>query len=182
MSSYIKIVVFVPKTHTDIVRKALGDAGAGKIGNYSHCSYSVDGKGRFLPLVGAKPAIGDVGKYEEVLEERIECICERDITKKVLDYNGVSTYPRTSGDVQKVGPSYWEELKKYDVKQAMLNLEQKTDLTIIHPLQDEIIGNENLEGYKTLKLAKYIEINGDHSWAKPEERKALISVIKEILI
>jgi hypothetical protein len=85
MSTYLKIVVFVPKTHTEIVRKALGDAGAGKIGNYSHCSYSVDGKGRFLPLEGAKPAIGDVGKYEEVLEERIECICERDIAKGVLE-------------------------------------------------------------------------------------------------
>lgn len=32
----VKIVVFVPKTHTDVVRQAMGDAGAGKIGNYSH--------------------------------------------------------------------------------------------------------------------------------------------------
>lgn len=85
MSTYLKIVVFVPKTHTDIVRKALGDAGAGKIGNYSHCSYSVDGKGRFLPLEGAKPTIGNVGKYEEVIEERIECICERTMAKRVLE-------------------------------------------------------------------------------------------------
>lgn len=40
--SQVKIVVFVPKSHTDIVRKAMGGAGAGKIGNYSHCSYSID--------------------------------------------------------------------------------------------------------------------------------------------
>ena len=80
----VKIVVFVPKSHTDIVRKAMGDAGAAKIGNYSHCSYSVDGVGRFLPVEGAKPTIGEVGKPEEVQEERVECVCGRNIAKEVI--------------------------------------------------------------------------------------------------
>lgn len=80
----VKIVVFVPKSHTDIVRQAMGDAGAGKIGNYSHCSYSVDGKGRYKPLEGANPTIGKVGKFEEVEEERIECVCDRANAKEVL--------------------------------------------------------------------------------------------------
>ncbi len=39
----VKIVVFVPLTHADIVRDAMGDAGAGAIGNYSHCSFSSKG-------------------------------------------------------------------------------------------------------------------------------------------
>jgi len=80
----VKIVAFVPKTHTDVVRHAMGDAGAGKIGNYSHCSYSVDGVGRFLPLEGANPTIGNVGKPEEVEEERVECVCDRDKAKEVI--------------------------------------------------------------------------------------------------
>lgn len=80
----VKIVVFVPKTHADIVRKAIGDAGAGNIGNYSHCSFSIDGMGRYKPLEGAKPAIGEIGKFEEVKEERIECVCEKDKAKKVI--------------------------------------------------------------------------------------------------
>jgi len=80
----VKIVVFVPKTHTNIIRQAMGDAGAGKIGNYSHCSYSVDGFGRYKPMNGAKPFIGEVGKFEEVLEERIECVCEKDKAKEVI--------------------------------------------------------------------------------------------------
>lgn len=80
----VKIVVFVPKTHTDIVRQTMGDAGAGKIGNYSHCSFSIDGVGRYKPLKGAHPAIGEVGKFEEVEEERIECVCEKDKTKEVI--------------------------------------------------------------------------------------------------
>lgn len=84
MSDLVKIVVFVPKSHTNIVRQALGEAGAGKIGNYSHCSYSVNGVGRYKPLEGAHPAIGKVGKFEEVEEERIECVCERDKAKEVI--------------------------------------------------------------------------------------------------
>lgn len=80
----VKIVVFVPKTHTDIVRQAMGDAGAGLIGNYSHCSYSVDGFGRYKPLDGAKPFIGEVGKFEEVVEERIECVCDKEKAKAVI--------------------------------------------------------------------------------------------------
>lgn len=80
----VKIVVFCPKSHTDIVRKAMGDAGAGKIGLYNHCSYSVDGIGRYIPLAGANPTIGKVGKFEEVKEERIECICDRDKAKEVI--------------------------------------------------------------------------------------------------
>ena len=84
MSDFVKIVVFVPESHTDMVRQAMGDAGAGRIGNYSHCSYSIDGVGRYKPLEGAHPAIGKVGKFEEVEEERIECVCEGDKAKDVI--------------------------------------------------------------------------------------------------
>ena len=84
MTSQVKIVVFVPKTHTDIVRQAMGDAGAGRIGLYSHCSYSVDGIGRYRPMEGAKPSIGEVGNLEQVQEERIECVCERDKAREVI--------------------------------------------------------------------------------------------------
>ena len=80
----VKIIVFVPKTHTDVVRQAMGDAGAGKIGNYSYCSYSSDGVGRYKPLNGAKPFIGEVGRLEEVIEERIEVVCDKDKAKEVI--------------------------------------------------------------------------------------------------
>ena len=81
----MKIAVFVPITHTEIVRKAIGDAGAGNIGNYSHCSFSSKGTGRFFPKEGANPNIGKVGKAEEVDEERIETICPRKMVKSVID-------------------------------------------------------------------------------------------------
>lgn len=84
INEIVKIVVFVPKTHANIVRQAMGDAGAGTIGSYSHCSFSIDGIGRYKPLEGAHPAIGEVGKFEEVEEERIECVCERGKAKEVI--------------------------------------------------------------------------------------------------
>ena len=71
----VKIVIFTPETHADQIRKALGDAGAGVIGKYHHCSISVKGIGRYIPSEGAQPFIGEVGKLEEVVEERIETPC-----------------------------------------------------------------------------------------------------------
>ncbi|HEX8947242.1 MAG TPA: hypothetical protein VF829_03460 [Candidatus Paceibacterota bacterium] len=71
-----KIVVTVPVEAADQVRQAMGEAGAGKVGNYSFCSFSVRGVGRFMPNEGANPAIGEVGRSEQVEEERIEAPCE----------------------------------------------------------------------------------------------------------
>lgn len=80
----VKIVTFAPLDYADIVRQALGDAGAGAIGEYSYCSYSVVGKGRFMPSDNANPHIGQPGMPEIVDEERIEVICERDKARTVI--------------------------------------------------------------------------------------------------
>ena len=61
MDEIVKLVIFVPLTHTDIVRKAVGDAGAGKLGNYTHCTFSTKGVGRYIPGDGSHPFIGEVG-------------------------------------------------------------------------------------------------------------------------
>lgn len=81
----VKIVLFVPLTHTDIVRKAMGDAGAGVIGNYIDCTFSSKGVGRFKPAEGANPTIGEVEKLEEVEEERIETVCPKEKVKEVME-------------------------------------------------------------------------------------------------
>lgn len=69
-----KIAVYVPETHADAVRKAMGESGAGFIGNYSHCSFSCSGEGQFLPLEGTHPFIGKAGMLERTPEVRIETI------------------------------------------------------------------------------------------------------------
>lgn len=81
---YVKLVIFTPETHASIVREALAKAGAGRIGNYSDCSFSTKGSGRFRPLSGATPAIGNVGSLENVAEERIETLCEKALVGSVI--------------------------------------------------------------------------------------------------
>lgn len=76
--------MYVPESHGDIVRDAIGAAGAGKIGNYSHCTFTIKGTGRFKPLEGANPTIGEVGKLEVVEEERIETVCAAEDLKNIL--------------------------------------------------------------------------------------------------
>ena len=96
----VKIVVFVPETHAKIVRDAMGKAGAGLVGNYAHCSFSVKGIGRFLPLPTAHPAIGKAGKMEEVIEERIETVCyKKDLEKIINAIKAVHPYEEVVIDV-----------------------------------------------------------------------------------
>lgn len=81
----IVLVVFVPTSHADAVRRAAAVAGAGHIGNYRACSFSSAGTGRFEPLDGARPAIGRIGELKEVAEERIEVVCDRADARSILD-------------------------------------------------------------------------------------------------
>ena len=80
----IKLVVYVPTTHAELVQAAIGKAGAGHIGNYSHCSFKVEGKGSFLPLDGTNPFIGQAGKLETVDEVRIETILPEKLVRRVV--------------------------------------------------------------------------------------------------
>ena len=79
-----KVAVYVPITHSEQVRQAMGNAGAGHIGAYSHCSFSVAGEGRFLPLEGTNPFIGQVGAIETVPEERVETVVPKKLLGQVL--------------------------------------------------------------------------------------------------
>lgn len=79
-----KLIVFCPLTHAHELRTGLAEAGAGQLGNYAGCSYSMKGLGRFIPEDEASPFIGQVGKMAEVEEERIEVIVEHSQLQKVL--------------------------------------------------------------------------------------------------
>jgi hypothetical protein len=96
MKELVKLVVFVPEENANEVREALGKAGAGKIGEYSYCSFSIKGVGRFKPSDSANPHIGKAGELETVDEERIEVACEKEqaneiikVIKDVHPYEGI---------------------------------------------------------------------------------------------
>ncbi|MCY8490419.1 Nif3-like dinuclear metal center hexameric protein [Bacillus atrophaeus] len=79
-----KLVVYVPKEYEEKVRTALGNAGAGHIGEYSHCAFSSEGIGSFKPLDGAEPFIGEVGELELVHEVRLETVFPASLEKSVI--------------------------------------------------------------------------------------------------
>jgi dinuclear metal center YbgI/SA1388 family protein len=80
----LKLVVFVPTTHSKVVQEALAKAGAGHIGCYSHCTFQSEGMGTFMPLAGAQPFIGRLGKLEQVPEIRLETILPAKISRRVV--------------------------------------------------------------------------------------------------
>jgi hypothetical protein len=85
LSEYVTLVLTVPETHADQVREAMGAAGAGELGHYSFCSFSLKGVGRFKPEKGVRPFLGAAGHLEVVAEERIETVCHREKLERVLD-------------------------------------------------------------------------------------------------
>ncbi|SHG90254.1 dinuclear metal center protein, YbgI/SA1388 family [Thermosyntropha lipolytica DSM 11003] len=80
-----KLVVFVPYSHVEEVRRAVNGAGAGYIGNYSDCSFRTPGIGTFKPGEGTNPFIGEKGKVEEVEEYRLETVVPEVLLSGVID-------------------------------------------------------------------------------------------------
>lgn len=79
-----KWVIYVPAENSEAVQAAVFGAGAGQIGDYSHCSWSVSGIGQFLPHEGATPAVGSVGAVERLAEDRFEVVAPARIRAAVL--------------------------------------------------------------------------------------------------
>ncbi len=69
-----KLYVFVPQDACERVSRALFEAGAGKIGKYSSCSFRSAGTGTFFGEAGARPKVGSAGKLEEVAELKLETV------------------------------------------------------------------------------------------------------------
>jgi len=80
-----KLVVFVPVESVAKVSNAVFAAGAGKMGNYSNCGFAAEGTGSFLPLKGARPAVGKQGKVEQVAEVRFETIVPVERLESVVE-------------------------------------------------------------------------------------------------
>jgi dinuclear metal center YbgI/SA1388 family protein len=79
-----KVVTFIPAAHVQRVADAMADVGAGTIGNYARCRWSVTGDGYFLPGEGAAPVIGQVGRLEHVDEARLEILVPRRLRTDVI--------------------------------------------------------------------------------------------------
>ncbi len=92
----------------------------------------------------------------------------------VVKTNGISIYPRSSGQVYKVGAEFWNSLMQFHPIDSISRVAHKTKLMIIRPLEDEIVGNEFVEEYKEIPWLSLVEIHGDHNFTKLDDREYLI--------
>ncbi|WP_066495402.1 Nif3-like dinuclear metal center hexameric protein [Abyssisolibacter fermentans] len=85
IEKFLKIIVYVPTTHAEALREKLNEAGAGDIGNYSHCSFTTEGIGTFMPKENTNPFIGEVNRLEKVNEAKIETIIHKTALNNIID-------------------------------------------------------------------------------------------------
>src|SRR5690606_4570630 len=83
-SMLYKLVVYVPKENQEQLANAMYEAGAGQIGNYKECSFSLEGSGTFTPVLGANPTIGQLNSREIVEEVRFEVLVDQHRLNRVL--------------------------------------------------------------------------------------------------
>jgi hypothetical protein len=98
-----KLVVFVPEEALDVVRDALFAAGAGRIGDYTRCSWYTPGTGTFLGGAGTDPTIGARGREERVAELRLETVFPAERHDDVVAaLRGAHPYEEPAFDVYEV--------------------------------------------------------------------------------
>lgn len=79
-----KLCFYVPENAADLVKKAVFEAGAGKIGDYDSCCWQTSGTGQFRPLDGSNPYIGQKGRIETVAEFKVEMVCADEHIKAAI--------------------------------------------------------------------------------------------------
>lgn len=100
---YDKLIVFIPSGDAERLVDALAAIGAGAIGAYSRCAWETDGVGTFTPELGATPAIGEIGRREEVIESRVEMLVPRGRRRDAIEaMRAVHPYEEPSFDVYEI--------------------------------------------------------------------------------
>ena len=100
MQILLKLVVFVPESHSEKVSQALFNSGAGNIGNYKNCIFSSFGEGSFLPISGSKPYKGNEGRLEKVKEVKLEVVFPDYLLSDIIQsMNSVHPYEEVAYEV-----------------------------------------------------------------------------------
>ncbi len=135
-----KLVTFCPIENTETVKDALFAAGAGNIGNYSECSFNVEGIGTFKGNEESQPTIGKKGVRQNENETRIEVIFPTYQQDKILKnlkkhhpYEEVAYYISSlDNEWQESGSGLVGELKETLTESELCNLlKNKFNLSVI---------------------------------------------------
>ncbi|KAI0311925.1 GTP cyclohydrolase 1 type 2/Nif3 [Amylostereum chailletii] len=106
-----KLVFFCPRADTRTVLDALFATlpqALGRIGNYHHCAFIIEGTGQFIPGEGANPVVGDVGVLELVNEHRVEIRVQdrseerAELRKVVEELKKVHPYEEVAYDIYRL--------------------------------------------------------------------------------
>lgn len=165
-----KLVTFVPHEHSGDVLTALYNAGAGRVGNYENCSFSVEGRGTFKPNEKAKPTIGEKFVQEVVAETRVEVIFPTWLQSRVMaalkhahPYEEVAYYLTPLANAhQEIGSGMVGELdSEQEPSEFLKRLKASMDLQVIRHtrLLDQ-------------PIKKVAVCGGSGSFLLPEARKA----------
>lgn len=101
-----KLAVFVPEADLAKVSDAIFAAGGGVIGAYEQCSFRTPGTGTFFGTAGANPAVGQVGRREDVPELRLEVLVpEGRIDAAVRAMRAAHSYEEPAFDVYPLRPT-----------------------------------------------------------------------------
>ncbi|SIS36849.1 Nif3-like dinuclear metal center hexameric protein [Salimicrobium flavidum] len=98
-----KVAIHTPVDHREAIRDAMSEAGGGHLGDYSHCTFQIEGEGTFKPLEGADPFIGEAGELEKVQEVKIETIVkEKNLDSVLQSIKKAHPYEEPAYDVYRV--------------------------------------------------------------------------------
>jgi dinuclear metal center YbgI/SA1388 family protein len=129
-----KLYTFVPLDKADQVRSAIFNAGGGNIGNYSEASFNTEGVGTFKAGDKASPFVGELGKYHEEKEVKIEVIYPTFLE------NGILAALRASHPYEEVA---------YDII-TLTNLNQQIGSGVLGELEVEMEEKEFLTWIKEI--------------------------------
>lgn len=88
-----------------------------------------------------------------------------------MDLNSISLLPRSTGEVQKIGPQFWRDIESLKPLEIVQSYASKTNLMIVHWNQDEIIGTDFVKEYDKLPGVHSLWLNGNHSVTNPDDRQ-----------
>src|SRR5262245_55052355 len=100
-----KIVCFVPRANLAAVQEALWTGGAGVIGEYSKCSFVLDGMGSFEGSAASNPTVGEAERFETVAASRVEVVCPERLVPEALRRLGAAhPYEEPAYDIYPLKP------------------------------------------------------------------------------
>jgi hypothetical protein len=150
----IKIVVFTPPEIADKLTSAMASSGAGKIGNYTECSFRANGTGTFRGGKKTKPFIGKKENFEKADEQRLEMICSYDNLDEVINAMlRVHPYEEPAYEIYKI----WSRHKIKNTNAAKITLKRSTGIKKVLSKINAGLDIHNLKGkINNVKIKKAV--------------------------